>query len=139
MILFLDGLNEVKPETERRLITEIKNMSLLGGIQFVISSRVDFTTRYGIAGARKVKLLPLKDEQIRTVFSPEEWTNICNSVPLHHLLSNPMMVTMYKDISSLMIRYRDEECLPWIQPVQNTTDLLRNYYTAQIAVMLSSK
>ena len=137
LIIFIDGLNEVKSKTEQRLVTEIKNMSLLGGIQFVISSRVDFTTRYGIDGARKVKLLPLKDEQIRTVFSPEEWTNICNTAPLHHLLSNPMMVTMYKDISSLMIRYRDEECIPWIQPIQNTTDLLRNYYLAQVAVMLS--
>ena len=137
LILFIDGLNEVKPETERRLIREIKNMSLLGGIQFVVSSRVDFTTRYPIDGARKMKLLPLKDEQIRTVFSPEVWTNICNTTPLHHLLSNPMMVTMYKDISSIFEQHKDEECIPWIQPIQNATDLLQDYYMAQVAVMFS--
>lgn len=136
LILLVDGLNEIDGEKERCFINEIISLNLLKGVQFVISSRSDFTVRYSMTGYQVGSLIPLKDEQIKTVFSIEEWTGILDTFMLHKLLSNPMMVTMYKEISPIMRRFENEESLEWILPIKNATDLLYDYYVAQIAVLL---
>ena len=70
------------------------------------------------------------------MFSAEEWSGIKDTFTLHKLLSNPMMVTMYKEICPIIKQYEKEECLDWIIPIKNSSDLLHNYYVAQIAVLL---
>lgn len=136
LILFIDGLNEVTASTERRFINEIKRLNLLQGIQVVITSRSDFTARYSMSGYRLGELRPLQDKQIESLFSSEEWSYIIDSVTLHRLLTNPMMVTMYKEICPVIAQFRHEEFLEWILPIKNSADLLHNYYVAQIAVMM---
>ena len=136
LILLIDGLNEIDPTQERKFINEIKALNLLKGIQFVISSRSNFTARYSMIGYNIVQLNPLSNEQIETAFSSEEWSGIQNSFTLHKLFKNPMMVTMYKEICPFMTEYKNEECLDWILPIKNATDLLNNYYVAQIAILL---
>ena len=136
LILVIDGLNEVDPGTERRFISELKALSLFNGIQFVVSSRSDFTSRYRMNGYECIHLKSLSDEKIESVFFPEEWVEIKDSATLLHLLSNPMMVTMYKEISPIIKQYEAEECLDWVIPIKNATDLLHNFYVAQLAIML---
>ena len=70
-----------------------------------------------------------------SVFSQEEWSGIRDAVTLRHLLTNPMMVTMYQQISPIIKQYEHEESLDWILPIKNATDLLYDYYVAQIAVL----
>lgn len=135
LILLIDGLNEVDARAERKFINEIKRLNLLPGIQIVITSRSDFTARYSMRGYRTGSLEPLSDEQIQTVFSAEEWGRIKDTATLHRLLANPMMVTMYKEISPIMKEYESEESLKWIVPIKNAADLLYDYYAAQIAVL----
>ena len=60
---------------------------------------------------------------------------IADTPTLHHLLRNPMMVTMYKEVSPVIEANRNVEFLHWCEPIRNATDLLYNYYTAQIAVL----
>ena len=43
LILLVDGLNEVNARAERQFINELKGLNLLSGIQFVVTSRSDFT------------------------------------------------------------------------------------------------
>ena len=136
LVLLVDGLNEIDAKTERDFINEIKALNLLKGIQFVVSSRTNFTARYSMTGYSVRQLIPLSDEQIETVFSAEEWSGIKDTFTLHKLLSNPMMVTMYKEICPIIKQYEKEECLDWIIPIKNSSDLLHNYYVAQIAVLL---
>ena len=136
LTLLIDGLNEVDGRAERQFINEIKGLNLLPGIQIVVTSRADFTVRYSMSGYRMGHLEPLSDEQIEKVFSSEEWAGIKDTATLHRLLSNPMMVTMYKAISPIIKQYESEESLNWIIPIKNATDLLQNYYVAQIAVLL---
>lgn len=136
LILVIDGLNEVDSGAERRFISELKVLSLFNGIQFVVSSRSDFTSRYRMNGYECMRLRPLSDEKIESVFSSEEWVETKDSATLRHLLSNPMMVTMYKEISPIIKQYEDEECLDWVIPIKNATDLLHNFYVAQLAIML---
>lgn len=135
LTLLIDGLNEIDARLERRFINEIKAINLLKGIQIVISSRSDFTNRYSMTGYSIERLKSLCDEQIMSVFSSEEWHGIKDTVTLRRLLSNPMMVTMYKEISPIMKQYQHEECLNWAIPIKNATDLLYDYYVAQIALL----
>lgn len=136
LILFIDGLNEVAASSERSFINEIKGLNLLQGIQVVITSRSDFTARYSMSGYRLGELRPLQDKQIESLFSSEEWSYIKDSVTLHRLLTNPMMVTMYKEICPIIAQFSHEEFLEWTLPIKNATDLLHNYYVAQIAVVM---
>ena len=137
LILLVDGLNEVDGESERRFIRALKRLNMLKGIQIVISSRNDFTPRYSMSGYQIARLLPLTDTQISSVFTGDEWDSIQETPTLKHLLSNPMMVTMYKAVSPVIDQNRDVEFLKWRIPVQNASDLLHNYYVAQIAILLS--
>ena len=105
LVLLVDGLNEIDAKTERDFINEIKALNLLKGIQFVVSSRTNFTARYSMTGYSVRQLIPLSDEQIETVFSAEEWSGIKDTFTLHKLLSNPMMVTMYKEICPIIKQY----------------------------------
>ena len=136
LILFIDGLNEVDASAERRFINEIKGINLLKGIQLVVSSRSDFTMRYSMCGYRMGELQPVSDMKLRAVFSEAEWKYISDTVTLHRLLTNPMMITMYKEISPIIEQNRDVPFLNWITPIKNSTDLLHNYYVSQIAVMI---
>lgn len=137
LILLIDGMNEVDGDAERRFINEIKRLNLLKGIQVAISSRSDFTPRYSMAGYRVAELLPLSDEKIQSVFTETDWAEIKSTPTLHHLLSNPMMVTMYKEVNPIIDQYSDVEFLKWSIPIKNATDLLHNYYVTQIAVLLN--
>lgn len=135
LTLLIDGMNEINAGQERQFINEIKALNLFKGIQVVVSSRSDFTARYSMAGYSICRLTPLSDEQIMSVFSQEEWGGIRDAVTLRRLLTNPMMVTMYQQISPIIKRYEHEESLDWILPIKNATDLLYDYYVAQIAVL----
>lgn len=136
LTLFIDGLNEVDADAERKFILEIQRLNLLQGLRILVASRSDFTVRYSMPGYRTVRLRPLEDRQIQAFFSPEEWHAVQNSSSLHRLLQNPMMVTVYKEVCSVMKEFRDVEFLDWILPVKNATDLFHDYYVAQLALMM---
>lgn len=136
LTLFIDGLNEVDVETERRFIMEIQRLNLLKGLRVLVASRSNFTVRYSMPGYLAVELCPLEDAQIQAYFSSNEWADVLNSGALHRLLQNPMMVTVYKEICSVIDEYRDVEFLDWILPVKNATDLFHDYYVAQLALMM---
>lgn len=135
--LFVDGLNELDETNERNFILELQSLNQrLKGIRIVVTSRSDFTLRHRMSGYQSVRLHPLKDIQIKGYFTPKEWTVVQESGSLRRLLGNPMMVTVYKEICSVLDEYKDVEFLDWRLPVRNSSDLLHNYYVAQIALML---
>lgn len=136
LIVIVDGLNEVDPDNERRFINEIQRLNLYRGIQVIIASRTDFTVRYNLNGFKKTYLKRLNDVLLQSLFSEKEWEDILANPNLHRLLSNPMLLTIYKEICSIIDEYRDVEFLDWILPVRNSTDLFHNYYIVQIALMM---
>lgn len=136
LTLFVDGLNEVDADTEGRYVRELQRLSLLKGLQIVVTSRSNFTFRHSMPGYKHVALCPLEDKQIRGYFTDKEWRQIQNSGSLHQLLQNPMLVTVYKEICSVIDEFKDVEFLDWILPVRHATDLFHNYYVAQLALMM---
>lgn len=136
LIIIVDGLNEIDADSESMFIKGIQRLGLLKGIQILIASRVDFTTRYNLQGYAKAGLGRLDDKTLEAYFSPSEWRDIIGSPGLHRLLGNPMLVTVYKEICSVIDEYRDVEFLDWKLPVESSTDLFHNYYLAQIALMM---
>jgi len=136
LLLLIDGLNEVDGETERGYISEIRKLNLLKGIQVIISSRSDFTPRYSMSGYRVATLEQLTDDQVKSVI---DWDEVAETPTLLHLLRNPMMLTMYKEVSPIIDEHKDIEFLTWKTPIQNATDLLYNYYVSQIAVLMNQE
>ncbi len=136
LTLFIDGLNEVDGKSERSFVLEIQRLNMLKGLRIVVTSRSNFTLRYSMPCYRATVLRPLDDSQVKGYFNDDEWTRIQGTRALHQLLGNPMMVTVYKEICSVIDDFRDVEFLDWILPVKNSTDLLHDYYVAQLALMM---
>ncbi len=136
LTLFIDGLNEVDGKSERDFVLEIQRLNMLKGLRIVVTSRSNFTLRYSMPGYRATVLRPLDDLQVRGYFNDKEWERVQGTRALHQLLGNPMMVTVYKEICSVIDEFRDVEFLDWILPVKNSTDLLHDYYVAQLALMM---
>ena len=136
LTLFIDGLNEVDGKSERAFVLEIQRLNMLKGLRIVVTSRSNFTLRYSMPGYRATVLRPLEDSQVRGYFNDGEWARIQGTRALHQLLGNPMMVTVYKEICSVIDKFRNVEFLDWILPVKNSTDLLHDYYVAQLALMM---
>ena len=136
LTLFVDGLNEVDGKSERGFVLEIQRLNMLKGLRVVVTSRSNFTLRYSMPGYRSTILRPLEDSQVSGYFNEEEWEKIIGTRALHRLLGNPMMVTVYKEICSVIDDFRNVEFLDWILPVRNATDLFHDYYVAQLALMM---
>ena len=135
LIIFIDGMNEVDGISERKFIQEIQRLSFLDGVQILISSRSDFTVRYSLPTFRKSELCALSKTEIKDFFSEEEWNNIVKSEVLTRLLSNPMMVTIYKEICSVVNDSKNLHFLNWRFPIMCEADLFHNYYVAQQALL----
>ncbi len=136
LIIIVDGLNEVDAANERTYIQELQKIALFNGIQILIASRVDFTTRYTLNNYSKANISALSDEALRTFFTQDECDEIKNSKNLNRLLRNPMLVTIYKEICSVIYEFKDIEFLDWRTPVESATDLFYDYYLAQLALMM---
>lgn len=134
--IVIDGLNEVDGANERKFINDILRINMLKGVQLIVASRSDFTMRYSMPGFHRAVLCPLEDSNIRGFFTEDEWVNIKDTETLNNLLRNAMMVTVYREICSVIEEYRNVEFLDWILPVKNASDLFHNYYVAQIALMM---
>lgn len=136
LTLFIDGLNEVDGKSEKAFVLEIQRLNMLKGLRIVVTSRSNFTLRYSMPGYRSTRLIPLDDGQVSGFFNEIEWARIKGTRALHQLLGNPMMVTVYKEICSVIDEFKDVEFLDWILPVKNSTDLFHDYYVAQVALMM---
>lgn len=136
LTIFVDGLNEVDGTLEQAFVKEIQQLSFLNGIQILISSRSDFTIRYNLPSFQKAVLCELSEKNIKGLFSDDEWRNIEQSQVLMRLLCNPMMVTIYKEICSVVNDYRNVPFLDWIFPITCEADLFHNYYVAQQALLM---
>lgn len=135
LTIVLDGLNEVDGPTQQAFVNGLGRIAMYGGVQIVVSSRTDLTERWSMPGFCQASLRELDDENIRTFFSDSEWNEIVGNPVLHRLLRNPMMVTIYREICSVIDRCRDVEFLSWRLPIRNETDMFHNYYEAQTALM----
>lgn len=138
LYLFLDGMNEVDGTREKEFVAIIRHIiSNYPGIQFVIASRSNFTERYRVEGICVGRIEPLRQEQIQTLFSEDEWESIQTNPPLQKLIQNPLMATLYKHISpELGIQ---KEYIDWIENISNETELIFDYYLSQIALCLSKQ
>ena len=138
LLIIIDGLNEVDGTVENKIVQEIQKLTRYKGIQFIVTSRTDFTVRYpNLRGFVRADLLPLDEEVIKNYFTTNEWNSILKQPTLTILLSNPMMLTIYKMFCSIYEKYRNIEFLDWKLPVNNKSDLLHNYYVAQVALMMN--
>lgn len=133
LMLLLDGFNELT-QTESQYIKELRGLSAYPGIQIAVTSRENFEQRYRI-NFNHATLMELSEEQICNILSEEEWTHIKDRFTLKKLLKNPMLLLMYKQICPI-IGQHSNAFLAWIDPIANATQLIHNYFSAQIAVLL---
>lgn len=134
LILLLDGFNELSEVYEAKFGKEIRGLAQYPGMQIIVTSREDFTGRYNLR-FQKALLCELVDDQIQKVLTQQEWIHIQGQYTLHQLLKNPMLLLMYKQVCPVMDRHQDA-FLEWMDPIENATQLLHNYFVAQEAVLL---
>lgn len=136
LTILVDGLNEVDGVSEQGFIKEIQQLCFLNGVQMLISSRSDFTVRYRLPSFQEVVLCGLSEKNIKGFFSEDEWADIVQSEVLMRLLCNPMMVTIYKEICSVVNDFLEVSFLDWIFPITCEADLFHDYYVAQHALLM---
>jgi WD40 repeat protein len=137
LMLMVDGFNELNSDSAYRYASEIKQLAMYPGIQIIVSSRLDFLRYYGMSHFQMLNTCDLRDEQIRVLFEDENvWQDILNKRELHILLKNPMMALLYAQISPVIEKYKDLDYCEWKRPVCNASDLMHNYYMAQVALTI---
>lgn len=138
LVLFIDGFNELSGEGMQRYVSEIKTLSQHSGIQIIVSSRLDFLRDYGLSYFGMIRTCELREEQIQQLFTerPDDWSHILSQKNLRILLGNPMMALLYASTCPIVERHADLDYLDWITPINNASDLLHDYYMAQVAILL---
>ncbi|MBR4900289.1 MAG: metallophosphoesterase [Victivallales bacterium] len=138
LVLFIDGFNELSGEGAQRYVAEIKYLSTFAGIQIIVSSRLDFLRDYGLSHFWMIRACELRESQIRNLFEErmDDWNNILAQKTLRILLKNPMMALLYASTCPIVERHAEMEYLDWIIPITNASDLLHDYYLAQIAILV---
>lgn len=139
LVLFIDGFNELSGAGALQYVAEIKALSRMPGVQIIISSRLDFLRDYGLNYFGMIHTCNLREDQIQLLFleRPEEWRNILAQRNLLVLLKNPMMVLLYASTCPIVERNAGLDYLEWIIPIKNASDLLYDYYMAQIALLIN--
>lgn len=138
LVLFIDGFNELSGGGAQRYVAEIKMLSQYPGIQILVSSRLDFLRDYGLSHFGMIRTCELRESQIQLLFSerPDDWRHVLSQKNLRVLLKNPMMALLYASTCPIVERHADLDYLDWIMPITNASDLLHDYYTAQIAILV---
>lgn len=138
LVLFIDGFNELSGVGAQRYAAEIKAFSQYPGVQIIISSRMDFLRDYGLSYFNMIRTCGLREEQIKRLFDarPNDWRNVEAQKNLLILLKNPMMALLYASTCPILEKHADLDYLKWIKPISNASDLLRDYYLSQIAILL---
>lgn len=139
IVLFIDGFNELSGTGALRYITEIKALSRMPGVQIIISSRLDFLRDYGLSYFSMIHTCDLRENQIQLLFQErlEDWRDVLAQRNLLVLLKNPMMALLYASTCPIVERNVELDYLEWIIPIKNASDLLHDYYMAQIALLIN--
>ena len=136
LIVLVDGFNELNGDRAYQYADELKDLCRYAGIQIIVSSRLDFLRNYGMAHFQMLRTCDLRDEQIAAIFPQAQWQDILSKPHLHILLKNPMMALLYAATIPIIKKYRDLPFCDWRLPITSSTDLLHDYYHAQIALTL---
>lgn len=138
LVLFIDGFNELSGEGAQRYVSEIKALSQYPGIQIIVSSRLDFLRDYGLSHFGMIRTCELRESQTQQLFTerPDDWRHVLSQKSLRVLLRNPMMALLYASTCPIVERHADLDYLDWIMPITNASDLLHDYYMAQIAILV---
>lgn len=138
LILFIDGFNELSGEGAQRYVSEIKTLSQYPGIQIIVSSRLDFLRDYGLSHFGMIRTCELRESQIQQLFMErtDDWRQVLAQKNLRLLLRNPMMALLYASTCPIVERHVDLDYLDWIMPITNASDLLHDYFMAQIAILV---
>ena len=138
LVLFIDGFNELSGEGAQKYVAEIKELSRYSGIQIIVSSRLNFLRDYGLSHFGMVQTCDLRENQIQKLFEnrQKDWDNAFAQKNLRILLRNPMMALLYAHTCPIVERHADLDYLDWIVPITNASDLLHDFYMAQIAILV---
>ena len=129
-------MNEVDANQEKKLIEEIRRMArTYPGMQIVISSRSNFTERYRLDRFSLARIKPLREEQIKSLFTEREWEKVENNLPLQKLVQNPLLATMYKRM--LPEVEKGKALFSWVEDIENETELIYDYYITQMSLSVS--
>ncbi len=106
VILLLDGLNEAG-DRRRLLLKEIEDLGAMPGVSILVTDRTAEVKKYALKKFRTAKLLPLAEELVREELECAGF-EFPENVRLRELLTNPMMLFLYRDVLLMQRESHDD-------------------------------
>lgn len=111
VVLMLDGLNEITGDI-RDVVRQISEMMLWPNLQIIVTSRTDYIYEFSdTSRIKSVKLEPIAYDVILRHLVAKEIDSVSDD-KLLHLLSTPMMLTLYTETNI---------SLEYIQQIENSS------------------
>ncbi len=139
-VIMLDGFNELPTEVRQEqdynqglLIGEVEELLELDRVQVIISSRSDLRSENYWDYINHIKMTRLDDDQISLFFNElgNEREVSLPEGPLLNLVRNPLMLSIYCQISPIMNQYRESDQVMMRSEIKTQGDLLWNYIEVQ--------
>lgn len=125
VILLLDGLNEAGSSREK-LLKEIESLSQREGVSILVTERSDEVLKYALGSFQSAQMLPLKEEIVEEEL--EKQGILMPSEPrLRELLSNPMMLGLYREVCSTEDAYTEKEKKQQAEAITSMEMLVMSY------------
>lgn len=122
ILLLLDGLNEAGSQRQN-LLREIEELGQYDGVGILVSDRTDSVKQYGLSDFRTASLMPLTEKTV--VEELDRFRLECpKEKKLRELLSNPMMLYLYRSASMMSVENGGKEL--WKTP-ENLEELVDFY------------
>ena len=132
VIILLDGFNEIIG-SKKKILDEIKNLSLRQNTRIVITSRHGFINFHDpIVSIKTYEIQPL-DESIIYKFLSDKNLPIIDG--WEKLLSSPMMLMLYADICVIRKNAEVDRSFTF-KPSKSKVELIYNYLICQLAKLL---
>ena len=123
VILLLDGLNEAGSNREK-LLREIEGLGDKPGVGVLVTERTEEVLEYGLTMFQSAQLLPLPPQTVRNELE-KYGIPLPEKTNLRELLSNPMMLDLYKSIISMEKDNRTHVASD--RSIRSADDLVRLY------------
>lgn len=132
IIIILDGINELTPCQVDEVISELKRKwLLLPGIQFIITSRYDVSTRLNSHSFSKISVLPLSKSFVRNFLHERKFKIPKETDTLWKVIDTPLMLKLYS-YSEEVKSNRKNELISW-RDNKNAGSVIWNYFQSELA------
>lgn len=132
IIIILDGINELAFQQVNEVISELKRKwLLLPGVQFIITSRYDISTRLNCHDFSQISMLPLSKGFVRNYLHEKKFKIPKTTDTIWTVIDTPLMLKLYSYSEEVKCN-RKNELISWREN-KNAGSIIWNYFQSELA------